>query len=157
MLFRSTQATEAREDALAKFEASLQSKIYQVTAAERQIFRAHLKNELELSRIWIARDRALVEQEHDQSVFAATKTRRRQFEELYHDAQDRLDSQQHAGASCRPQGLLLLQHFKTCGSMGSHLETNKTTPNRPSNSLHHPPTSSGPRLLQIRPYMTTQL
>ena len=39
----STQATEAREDALAKFEASLQSKIYKATVAERQIFRAHLK------------------------------------------------------------------------------------------------------------------
>ena len=30
----STQATEEREDALAKFEASLQSKIYKATAAE---------------------------------------------------------------------------------------------------------------------------
>ena len=82
----STQATEAREEALAKFEASLQSKIYKVTAAERQIFRAHLKKELELSRIWSAPDRALIERELDQSVFAATKTKRRWFEELYHDA-----------------------------------------------------------------------
>ena len=47
----STKATKAREEALAKFEASLQSQIYKATAAERQIFRAHLKKELELSRI----------------------------------------------------------------------------------------------------------
>ena len=47
----STQATEAREEALTKFEASLQNQIYKATAGERQIFRAHLKKELELSRI----------------------------------------------------------------------------------------------------------
>ena len=61
----STQATEAREDALAKFEDSLKSKIYNATAAERQIFRAHLKKEQELSRIWSASNRALVERELD--------------------------------------------------------------------------------------------
>ena len=58
-----------------------------------------MKKELELSRIWSAPDRALVEQQLDQSIFAATKTKRRRFEELYHDAQDRLDSQLCAGAS----------------------------------------------------------
>jgi hypothetical protein len=82
----STQATEAREEALTKFEASLQNQIYKATAAERQIFRAHLKKELELSRIWSAPDRALVEQQLDPSIFAVTKTKRRRFEELYHDA-----------------------------------------------------------------------
>ena len=99
----STQATEAREEALTKFEASLQNQIYKATAAERQIFRAHLKKELELSRIWSALDRALVEEQLDQSIFAATKTKRRRFEELYHDAQDRLDSLLRAGASRGPK------------------------------------------------------
>ena len=95
----SMQATEAKVDVLAKFEASLKSKIYKATAAERQIFRAHLKKVLELFRIWSAPDRALVERDLVQSVFAATKTKSRWFEELYHDAQDRLDYQLRAGAS----------------------------------------------------------
>ena len=49
--YYSTQATEARKEALTKFEASLQNQIYKATAAERQIFRVHLKKELELSSI----------------------------------------------------------------------------------------------------------
>ena len=63
----------------------------------------HLKKELELSRIWSALDRALVEREVDQSVFARTKMKRRWFEELYHDTQDRLVSQLRAGASRGPK------------------------------------------------------
>ena len=99
----STEATETREEALTKFEASLQNQIYKATAAERQIFRAHLKKEQELARIWSVPDRALVEQQLDQSIFAATKMMRRQFEELYHDVQGRLDSQLRAGASHGPK------------------------------------------------------
>ena len=110
----STQATEAREEALTKFEASLQNQIYKATAAERQIFRAHLKKELELSRIWSAPDRALVEQQLDQSIFAATKTKRRRFEELYHDAQDRLDSQLRAGASRGPKSKFARELAQEC-------------------------------------------
>ena len=99
----SAQTTEAREKALAKFEASLQSQIYTATAAERQMFWVHLKKELQLSRIWSAPDRASVEQQLDQSIFAATKTKRRRFEELYHDAQDSHESQLCAGASRGPK------------------------------------------------------
>ena len=62
-----------------------------------------MKKELHLSRIWSAPNRALVEQQLDQSIFATTKTKRRRFEELYHDAQDHLDPQLHAGASRGPK------------------------------------------------------
>ena len=110
----STQATEAREEALAKFEASLQSQIYKATAAERQIFRVHLKKELELFRIWSVPDRALVEQQLDQSIFAATKTKRRWFEKLYHDVQDRLDSQLRAGASRGPKSKFARELAQEC-------------------------------------------
>ena len=110
----STKATEAREEALAKFEASLQSQIYKATTAERQIFRAYLKKDLELSRIWSAPDRVLVEQQLDESIFAATKTKRRRFEELYHDAQDRLDSQLRAGASRGPQSKFARELAQEC-------------------------------------------
>ena len=57
----------------------------------------------ERSRIWSAPDIALVERELDQSVFAATKMKRRRFEVLYDDAQDRLDSQLRAGARRVPK------------------------------------------------------
>ena len=110
----STQATEAGEEALAKFEASLQSKIYKVPAAGRQIFRVHLKKELELSRIWSAPDRTLVERVLDQSVFAATKTKSRRFEELYQDAQDRLDSQLRSGASHEPKSQFARELVQEC-------------------------------------------
>ena len=110
----STQAIEAREEVLTKFEASLQNQIYNATSAERQIFRAHLKKELELSRIWSAPDRVLVEQQLDQSIFAATKTKRRRFEELYHDAQGRLDSQLHAGASRGPKSKIARELAQEC-------------------------------------------
>ena len=113
----STQATEAREEALAKFEASLQSEIYKATTSERQIFRAHLKKELELSRISRAPDRALVERELDQSNFAATKTKRRRVEELYHDAQDHLESQLHADASHGPKSKFACELAQECSAI----------------------------------------
>ena len=58
---------------------------------------------MELSRIWSSPDRTLVEREYDQSVFDATKTKRRLFEELYYDAQHHLDSQLPAAASRGPK------------------------------------------------------
>ena len=45
-------------------------------------------------------------------IFAATKMKRRQFEELYHDAQDRLDSQLRAGASRGPKSKFARELFQ---------------------------------------------
>lgn len=98
-----TQATEAKEAAVEKFEASLQSQIYGATTAQRRIFRARLKKEIDLSRIWSAPAKALAERALDRSIFDATEMKRRRFEELYRDAHDRLVSQLRAGTSRGPK------------------------------------------------------
>ena len=110
----STQATEAKEAAMERFEASLQSEIYGATAAQRRTFLARLKEELEALSIWSAPHKALAEQELDRSIFGATANKRRQFEELYQEALERLESRLRAGASRGPKSKFARDLAKEC-------------------------------------------
>ena len=98
-----TQATKAKEEAMEKFEASLQSEIYGAAVAQRRIFRERLKEELEELSIWSAPHKAIAEQELDRSIFGATELKRRKVEKLYQEALQRQESRIRAGASRGPK------------------------------------------------------
>ena len=110
----SIQATEAKKEAMNKFESSLQSRVYKATAAQQRVFQVRLKEELEVLRIWSEPDKAFAERELDRSIFGATEMKRGRFEELYGDSLDRLESRLRAGASRGPKSKFASDLAKEC-------------------------------------------